>query len=43
MSSKTGCIISTYPLVQVDGVLARHNVGDGGATALLSLGGARHF
>lgn len=35
---------STYSPVKVDGVLARHNVGDGGATALLSgLGVGGHF
>jgi len=34
---------STYSLVQVDGVLARHNVGDGRATALLPFGVAGHF
>lgn len=28
--------------MHVDGVFARHDVGDGGTTALLSLGGARH-
>jgi len=27
-------LLSTYSLVQVDGVLARHNVGDGAATGL---------
>lgn len=36
------CLLFTYSLVQVDGVLARHDIGDGGTTALLSLGGGRH-
>lgn len=33
----------TYSLVEVDGVLARDNVGDGGAGGLASLLGRRHF
>lgn len=33
----------TYSLVKVDGVLARDNVGDGGALGLAGLLGGRHL